>query len=1030
MGRTAFAIPLVITILAGLLHAATLRVPQDFGTIQTAIDSAQAGDTVLVDDDTYTESIRFHGKGILVTSRFLTSGDSSHIAATVIDGSTPAHPDSGSVVYFIDGEDSSAVLYGVTVTGGSGTVLTPPLLGGQERAGGGIFIHNAAPTIRHCRITGNSIALSHNGYGAGVFAIQTAPGGRIRIDACAITDNGVGADSMALGAGILSGTNLVVTGSRLDSNTTVATYAGFGAALLAADFFGTGVTLTLDSCRIGHNQSAGLSQASAAVHVELPEFDITGNRIHDNRAQAPAVLAAGVLTVIGESTATVRGNAIVDNTVVSNAGIGGGLTALFSSGLPVTDNRISGNVASAGAGIATWYASPVLHRNRITGNAGEVGAGLWLNRYPFAALLPGGVSINAIALLTPTARLQAVADRLLAPAGDADTRVLNCTLADNQADYAGAAITCEFGSASVINSILYGNVPAGDSAAIRGVAEAQYSLIEGGYPGAGNIDLPPLFQDAVDYHLDPASPAVDAGHPDPAFNDREDPANPGFPLWPAQGTLRNDMGYTGGDPDATPGVPILYGGQFRAFVERVTAAPYPDRVAIIDSFLLANPVMPFIEGDNVAVFIYRGTGNSVTLPGDANGWDPTAFPMTQLAGTNFWYWQDIYEPDARLDYKFVINGSNWILDPRNPRQVSGGFGPNSELAMPGYVDPPEILRYADIPHGTGWDSLITSTELNNSRRVWVYMPPGYDPDGTVDYPMILFHDGGEYRTLGSAYNVFDYLIAEQRIEPVVAVFVPPVNRDQEYAYGQRNAYERFIVNELLSILEGRFRIAPDPARRAMTGPSFGGLITTQIVYRNPDKFGLGAPISPSYWVNNGAIMQEVLNGPQEAITWYLDWGTYEPGIMLDARTMVDGMGARGYAPTWNEWHEGHSWGSWRAHLDNFLELFFPGPALTLADGDRPLLPRELELAPNYPNPFNPSTRVAFGVPEAGQVRLEIFDITGRRVATLVDERVAAGWHEVTWRGRDGAGRAVASGVYIYRLEAGGRSVARRMVLVR
>jgi flagellar hook assembly protein FlgD len=74
--------------------------------------------------------------------------------------------------------------------------------------------------------------------------------------------------------------------------------------------------------------------------------------------------------------------------------------------------------------------------------------------------------------------------------------------------------------------------------------------------------------------------------------------------------------------------------------------------------------------------------------------------------------------------------------------------------------------------------------------------------------------------------------------------------------------------------------------------------------------------------------------------------------------------------------------------------------------------------------------IHFELQAAGPVRLGVFDLRGRLVATLVDEIVAAGRHEVTWNGRDDSGRELPSGVYLSRLEAGGQVVHGRMTLVR
>ena len=93
------------------------------------------------------------------------------------------------------------------------------------------------------------------------------------------------------------------------------------------------------------------------------------------------------------------------------------------------------------------------------------------------------------------------------------------------------------------------------------------------------------------------------------------------------------------------------------------------------------------------------------------------------------------------------------------------------------------------------------------------------------------------------------------------------------------------------------------------------------------------------------------------------------------------------------------------------------------------LPTDFALGQNYPNPFNPSTIIPYQLPTSGHVRLEVFNMLGQRLATLVDAERSAGAHTAQWDGTDAAGRAVGAGVYIYRLSSGGITESRRMVLV-
>lgn len=87
-------------------------------------------------------------------------------------------------------------------------------------------------------------------------------------------------------------------------------------------------------------------------------------------------------------------------------------------------------------------------------------------------------------------------------------------------------------------------------------------------------------------------------------------------------------------------------------------------------------------------------------------------------------------------------------------------------------------------------------------------------------------------------------------------------------------------------------------------------------------------------------------------------------------------------------------------------------------------PDGFALAQNQPNPFNPSTEIAFTLAAPGDVRLEIFNSLGRRVRTLVEGQRAAGAHTITWDGRDENGRTVPSGTYLYRLSAGHETLSR------
>ena len=94
------------------------------------------------------------------------------------------------------------------------------------------------------------------------------------------------------------------------------------------------------------------------------------------------------------------------------------------------------------------------------------------------------------------------------------------------------------------------------------------------------------------------------------------------------------------------------------------------------------------------------------------------------------------------------------------------------------------------------------------------------------------------------------------------------------------------------------------------------------------------------------------------------------------------------------------------------------------------LPNELQLQQNAPNPFNSQTVTSYFLPKSGPTRLEVFSVTGQRVAVLRQGYQQAGYHRLHWNARDRAGRPLASGIYLYRLVTEEDILTRKLTLLR
>ena len=168
---------IAILIIQSFLLSNTIHVPDDFTTIQSAINVSEDNDTVLVAPGFYQENIDFNGKNVVVSSRYLIENDSLLIGATVIDGG-----EEGSVVTFNNGETNESVLQGFTLQNGSGNNMDPDGNGSYYTYGGGIYCAESDPVIRDCIIQNNT---GHEGGGGGIFCYAASP----KFYGCLISQN-------------------------------------------------------------------------------------------------------------------------------------------------------------------------------------------------------------------------------------------------------------------------------------------------------------------------------------------------------------------------------------------------------------------------------------------------------------------------------------------------------------------------------------------------------------------------------------------------------------------------------------------------------------------------------------------------------------------------------------------------------------------------------------------------------------------------------------------------------------------------
>ena len=370
-----FVVSWPIYALAGILH-----VPEDQPTIQAGINAAVNGDTVLVADSTYYENINFKGKAITIASMFIMNGDTNHINNTIIDGNQPSHPDSGSVVLFVSGEDTSSVLCGFTITGGSGTYIPQSPLYPEFRMGGGILVVFAGAKICHNIIKNNSIANAQSVMGGGLVNGPPDSTGFVIVENNVFDSNScTGSELASQGGGLQLSGRFKLCNNIIRNNFVSSTYG---------EAFGGGFAgiLNLDSALVYNNVFInnraetlyGTGPLDAALGAGLVIWNDTTAfiRVIGNIVAYNELISSHASTGAGILIEDVAGDVIIANNLIYG-NYYNGTVSCYGTGLSVHDhtivsiinNTVTGNEASPHGGslsiVDSTYTTSVLAMNNI-----------------------------------------------------------------------------------------------------------------------------------------------------------------------------------------------------------------------------------------------------------------------------------------------------------------------------------------------------------------------------------------------------------------------------------------------------------------------------------------------------------------------------------------------------------------------------------------------------------------------------------------------------------------------------------------
>jgi hypothetical protein len=493
-------------LLAAALQAQIIHVPADYSTIQLGINAATPSDTVLVAEGTYYEQINFKGKKpLMVASRFIVDGDTSHISKTIIDGSQLTNKDSASVVYFSSGEDTTSILSGFKITGGRGTI-TDNTGFGHSRVGGGICISSSGATIRNNQVSGNrceNLTVSGLGVvGGGIASAWEQEENWIIIENN-IIDNNIATtkqpDGWSQGGGISIGNNCRIIGNIIRNNVVKGLVVssdwaqGAGASVVAGDPLLNKLAIIRNNLFKDNSVNSNLAYTGGLL-VGNMLLSCSGNTFIGNRAESD-------LNITTVGAGGMAANSCIEGTVISgnifkqnySEGFGGGLEIESFDVIPknilVENNYFFNNIAKDWGGAFHDPNCPVkLQNNVFSGNHSENKGG--------AISLTSGVASSSH-LIT----------------------LINNSFSRNTASY-GGAIASTNSKPLIINSVFWGD-SAGYGREIylfgNDKVEIANSIINKSYitgtltDGGSILNQDPLFTDSVLLTTKSCSPCIDAG---------------------------------------------------------------------------------------------------------------------------------------------------------------------------------------------------------------------------------------------------------------------------------------------------------------------------------------------------------------------------------------------------------------------------------------------------------------------------------------------------------------------------------------
>ncbi len=392
---------------------------------------------------------------------------------------------------------------------------------------------------------------------------------------------------------------------------------------------------------------------------------------------------------------------------------------------------------------------------------------------------------------------------------------------------------------------------------------------------------------------------------------------------------------------------------FDAFLrDAVQASSDTQRQALVDDLLRERSVWPWISGSRATFVWNRANTRSAAINLDTIKGDPPFARMIHLEGTTFWYVTLNFQQDDLLDYLLAIDDPmtplkaesdlvgrmlrHWQIDPLNPLRMHTAQVNVSVLRMPGARPFPDWESLTAVPRGRTHEHIVSSRQLHFAqRRLTVYTPPGYDPEGDIEYPLMLVLDGQWGVNPMQIPFMADALIKHGRMQPsLIAMIQSGSQEDRTREYAANDRHYLFLLTELLPFVQSHYRV--DPLELGVAGVGIGAAGAVHAILMNPVAFNHLIMISPPLHSRGGEdekinryipMFEQADTLPQRI---FQSVGRYElhGRFLQPAHELAEILHRRrDVAYQFVEVGSGHSLAGFKAVLPEALAWVFPGSAM-------------------------------------------------------------------------------------------------------